>query len=62
MPTATARGRTDASKFALRGVAWSLAFFGLLRLNWTEAHFVLPFNRVQAAVAVGLLGSSALPS
>ena len=61
MPTDTARGRTDAVKFALRGMAWSLAFFGLLRLNWTEAHAVLPLTRVQAAVAVGLFGTSALP-
>ena len=61
MPTDTARGRTDAVKFALRGVAWSLGFFGLLRLNWTEAHAVLPFTRVQAAVAVGLFGTPALP-
>ena len=61
MPTDTAHGRTDAAKFALRGVAWSLGFFGLLRLNWTEAHAVLPFTRVQAAVALGLFGPSALP-
>ena len=61
MPTDTARGRTEAVRFALRGVAWSLGFFGLLRLNWTEAHAVLPLTRVQAAVAVGLFGSSALP-
>ena len=61
MPTDTAHGRTDAVKFALRGMAWSLGFFGLLRLNWTEAHAVLPFTRVQAAVAVGLFGASALP-
>jgi exosortase/archaeosortase family protein len=61
VPTDTARGRTDAVKFALRGVAWSLGFFGLLRLNWTEAHAVLPFTRVQAAAAVGLFGTSALP-
>ena len=61
MPTDTARGRTDAVKFALRGVAWSLGFFGLLRLNWTEAHVVLPLTRVQAAAAVGLFGTSALP-
>ena len=53
MPTDTARGRTDAVKFALRGVAWSLGFFGLLRLNWTEAHAVLPFTRVQAGLAAG---------
>jgi exosortase/archaeosortase family protein len=61
VPTDTARGRTDAVKFALRGVAWSLGFFGLLRLNWTEAHAVLPFTHVQAAVALGLFGTSALP-
>jgi len=61
VPTDTARQRSDASKFALRGVAWSLAFFGLLRLNWTEAHAMLPFTRLQAAVAVGLFGTPALP-
>jgi hypothetical protein len=42
-------------------LAWSLAFFGLLRLNWTEAHAVLPFTRVQARVAVGLFGTSTAP-
>ena len=61
MPTDTARGRTEAVKFALQGVAWSLGLFGLLRLTWTEAHVVLPFTRAQAAVAVGLFGPSALP-
>jgi len=48
-------------KFALRAVAWSLGLFGLLRLNWTEVHAVLPFTQVQAAVAVGLFGAPALP-
>ena len=61
MPPDTARGRTDAVEFALRGVGWSLGLFGLLRLSWTEAHAVLPFTRVQAAVGVGLFGASALP-
>jgi exosortase/archaeosortase family protein len=61
VPTDTARGRTDAAKFALRGVAGSLGFFGLLRLNWIEAHAVLPLTRAQAAAAVGLFGPSALP-
>ena len=61
MPTATARAQTDAVKFALRGVAWSLGFFGLLRLNWTEAHVVLPLTRVQGGLAVGLLGTPTLP-
>ena len=61
MRTDTAPGRSDAVKFALGGVAWSLIFFGLLRLPWTEAHGVLPITRAQAAVAVGLFGASALP-
>jgi len=61
VPTDTAHSRTDAARFALRGLAWSLGFFGLLRLNWTEAHAVLPLTRVQAAAAVGLFGTSALP-
>jgi exosortase/archaeosortase family protein len=61
VPTDTARGRTDAVKFGLRGVAWSLAFFGLLRLNWTEVHVVLPLTRAQATGAVALFGASALP-
>src|SRR5580693_6083896 len=52
VPTDTARGRTDAVKFALRAVAWSLGLFGLLRLNWIEAHAVLPFTRMQSAGAV----------
>jgi exosortase/archaeosortase family protein len=59
--TDTARGQAAAVKFSLRGVAWSLGLFGLFRLNWTEAHAVLPFTRVQAAMAVGLFGTSALP-
>ena len=61
MPTDTTRGSTDAVKFALRAVAWSLGFFGLLRLSWTEAHAVLPFTRMQAGAAVGLFGTPALP-
>jgi exosortase/archaeosortase family protein len=61
VPTDTARGRTDAVRFAIRGVAWSLGLFGLLRLNWTEAYAVLPFTRVQAAAAAGIFGASALP-
>ena len=59
MPTDTTQGRTDAVKFALRGVAWSLGFFGVLRLSWIEAHALLPFTRAQAAVAEGLFGTPA---
>src|ERR1700730_1783820 len=60
VPTDTARGRTDAAEFGFRGVAWSLGLFGLLRLNWTEAHVVLPFTRMQAGLA-GLFGPPGLP-
>ena len=57
----TARYPTDARKFVLGGVAWSLAFFGLLRLTWTEAHLVLPLTHAQGALAVGLFGTPTLP-
>jgi exosortase/archaeosortase family protein len=59
--TDTARGPTDAVKFVLRGLATSLGFFGLLRLNWTEANVVLPFTHAQGGLAVGLFGTPALP-
>ena len=61
MPTDTAPGPTDAVRFVLRGVAWSLGLFGLLRLNWTEAHVLLPLTRLQAAAAAGVFGTPALP-
>jgi exosortase/archaeosortase family protein len=59
--TDTARAPTDAVKFVLGGLAASLGLFGLLRLNWTEAHLVLPLTRVQAGLAAGLFGTPALP-
>ena len=62
MLTDTARRQTDAVRFVLRGVAWSLGFFGLLRLTWIEAHVVLPFTRVQAAVAAGCSARRRCPS
>ena len=62
MLTDTARGpTTDALKFVLWGVAGSLGFFGLLRLNWTEAHLVLPLTRIQARLALGLFGTPGSP-
>jgi exosortase/archaeosortase family protein len=61
VPTDTAPSLTHAVKFALRGVAWSLGLFGLLRLNWTEAHVLLPLTRVQGALATGLFGTPAVP-
>jgi exosortase/archaeosortase family protein len=51
----------DGAKFAARCVAWSLGLFGLLRLNWTEAHVVLPLTRAQGGLAVGLFGTATLP-
>jgi len=59
--TDTPRGPTDAIKFVLWGVAASLGFFGLLRLNWTETHLVLPLTRAQSMLAVGLLGAPTSP-
>ncbi len=61
MQTGTAQPRTDAVKFALRAVAWSLALFGLLRLNWIAAHVLLPLTRSQGALAFGLFGTPTLP-
>ena len=59
--TDTFRGPTAGARFVLRGVAASLAFFGLLRLHWTEAQVVLPFTRAQAGLAGGLFGAPASP-
>jgi exosortase/archaeosortase family protein len=61
VPTATPRLRTDATRFALRAGAASLAFFGLLRLNWVEAHAVLPATRLQAWIAASVFGAPAAP-
>jgi exosortase/archaeosortase family protein len=60
VPTDTARDHTAPFKFGLRAAAWSLGLFGLLRLNWTAAHVVLPFTRMQAGLA-GLFGTPVLP-
>lgn len=48
-------------RFVLRGVLISLGVFGLLRLGWTEAHVVLPFTLAQAALAIRIFGTPALP-
>lgn len=58
--TDTHPGRTDAIRFVLRAVAWSLGLFGLLGLTWTEAHVLLPLTRLQA-VAAGVFVTPALP-
>lgn len=61
MPTATPRVETDATRFALRAIAASLGFFGLLRLNWVEAHAVLPVTRLQAQIAASVFGAPSAP-
>lgn len=52
---------SQARNFALRGLAWSLALFGLIRLAWFETHAVLPFTRFQAALAERGFGVPPLP-
>jgi exosortase/archaeosortase family protein len=42
-------------------VAWSLGFFGLLRLDWIATHALLPLTRFQGAAAVAAFGAPALP-
>lgn len=61
MLTVTDRSRTRAARFVLRGTAASLGLFGLLRLPWIETHAVLPFVRMQGALAVRLFGTPSLP-
>lgn len=61
MLTDTGRGRTDAVKFALRCVAWSLGLFGLLRSSWIQSHLLLPMTQAQADIATGAFGASSLP-
>jgi exosortase/archaeosortase family protein len=61
VPTATPRVETDATRFALRAIAASLAFFGLLRVSWLETHAVLPLTRLQAHAAANLFGAPSAP-
>jgi len=60
VPTDTARW-TSARNFTLRAAAWSLALFGVLRLDWVETHGVLPLTQLQGRLAVGLCGKPVLP-
>jgi len=61
VPTDTAHSHTAARNFALRGVAWSLTFFGVLRLGWTEANVLLPLLQAQASLAAALFVLPDLP-
>jgi exosortase/archaeosortase family protein len=42
-------------------VAWSLGLFGLFRLSWFEAHFVVPLTNAQALMAERALGAAVRP-
>ena len=50
-----------ARNFALRGVAWSLGLFALVRLGWFEAHAVLPLTLLQARLAQSAFGAPVRP-
>jgi exosortase/archaeosortase family protein len=47
--------------FAVRGAAWSLGLFGLVRLAWFETHALLPLTEIQARLAETGFGTPALP-
>jgi exosortase/archaeosortase family protein len=59
VPTDITPHLTTAHKFVLRGVAASLGLFAVLRFAWTEAHLVLPFTQMQAAIAARWFGDPA---
>ena len=61
MQTDTDRHQTDTVKFGLRAAAWSLGFFGLLRLEWFASHVLLPMTRAQGAAATAILGTPTMP-
>lgn len=51
----------QARNFALRGVAWSLALFGVMRVGWLETHAILPLTSLQGRLAVSWFGAPTLP-
>lgn len=52
---------TQPFDVALRGVAWSLGLFGLLRLSSVETYALLPLTQLQGRLAEGAFGAPALP-
>jgi exosortase/archaeosortase family protein len=50
-----------AARFALLALAWSLAFFALLRSAWVERRLLLPLTEFQGAIATWYGGVPALP-
>ncbi|MEO8484269.1 MAG: hypothetical protein ABI634_18815 [Acidobacteriota bacterium] len=63
MPTDTpANDRLPSGySFALRSLAWSLGFFGLVRLSWFETHVVVPLTGLQARIATSTVGPATQP-
>jgi exosortase/archaeosortase family protein len=61
VPTDITPHLTSAHKFVLRGVTASLGLFALLRFAWIEAHVVLPFTQMQAALAARWFGNASSP-
>jgi exosortase/archaeosortase family protein len=60
--TATApHPHTGARSFAVRGLAWSLGLFGLVRLGWIESHAILPLTALQASLARAAFGAPSAP-
>ena len=55
------RPNTLARNFALRATAWSVVFFGAIRIGWFEAHAILPLTQLQARIAAGGFGAPTAP-
>src|SRR5436190_22027763 len=51
----------DLKRFAARTAFANLVLFGLLRLPWVEAHFVIPLTAAEARAAVALAGAPTSP-
>lgn len=61
MSTDTRAAPHAARRFVAHAVGISLGLSGLLRLNWTEGHVVLPVTQMQAQVGAALLGPPSSP-
>lgn len=61
MRTGTARISNPSTRFLAGGLAASLAFVGLFRLTWVEAHVLLPVTLAQGRWADALFGAPASP-
>src|SRR3954469_3567177 len=52
---------THARNFVLRGIAWSIGIFGLIRFGPFAAHAIVPLTEFQAWLAATGFGAPALP-